>query len=294
MPEPISDQSGFLLIDKPEGITSFDVIRKLRKITSVRKMGHIGTLDPFATGLMIYSLNRYTRLCNLMETADKTYEVKMLFGISTDSGDKTGKVIQSLAPQDLSIDQDKLQSLAEEALKLEKLPIPQYSAVKINGKRAYQYARENIHIEIPDREVKIHSFELLDFTHPYLSYRCRVSKGTYIRSLSEWIAGFLGTIGHTTELRRSAINTTNISEAVELDKLTPENWQQYFYPPHLLLSGFSSLILDAESVQELLAGRTVVSTGIDEEQILIFDQTLAIRSVATRRTATLYPKMNLV
>ncbi len=283
--------SGFLLIDKPAGISSFDVIRSLRKLTSIRKIGHTGTLDPFANGMMIYSLNRYTRLCNLLESADKTYHVQMQLGVKTDSGDNTGNIVQTCEPD---IDETRLVELKTAVLAINKLPIPQYSAVKIDGKRAYEYARKNEYVDIPDRDVHILEFDVIACETPYLTYNCRVSKGTYIRSLSEWIANYLGSIGHTIELRRTAINTISVSDCVPLAELNEQNWQEHLYPPHKLFEGYQSIQLDADEISELTAGRAVTNEGEDADQILVFDFDLSIRSVVNRRAAKLYPKMNLV
>lgn len=149
--------NGFLLIDKPEGISSFDVIRKLRKITGIRKMGHTGTLDPFATGLLIVCLGKYTRLAQFIEAHSKVYQVSASFGSKTDTGDPTGKVTETTElPEALP----NISDLINSALSLQSLAIPAYSAVKINGKRAYQYAREGKEPDIPDREVTIHEFSV--------------------------------------------------------------------------------------------------------------------------------------
>ncbi len=282
---------GFLLIDKPVGLSSFDVIRRLRKITSIRKMGHTGTLDPFASGLMIYSLNSYTRLCNLLESADKTYEVEMKFGEQTDSGDNTGQVVKTSANQ---VDESSFSELANAVLSLEKLPIPQYSAVKIAGKRAYEYARKNEYVEIPEREVRIHEFEINSYDAPYLRYSCRVSKGTYIRSLSEWIASFLGTVGHTSQLKRTAINTVPLESSTSLDLLDEQNWSSYIYPVPKLFEGFTILQLTNDELDELRAGRFIENAGQDAWQIIVMDSQQTIRSIANRQDGKLHPKMNLV
>lgn len=286
-----NDSSGFLLIDKEAGLSSFDVIRQLRKICQTRKIGHSGTLDPFATGLMIYSLGRYTRLCNLLETANKSYEATVYLGTSTDSGDLTGKPVHS---QCCDIDTDKLGDLKDAVQCLKMLPIPQYSAVKINGKRAYKYAREDVYVEIPDREVTISDFELLEYCHPSLRYRCTVSKGTYIRSLSEWIASFLGTVGHTTTLRRVSIDTLSVQSSTKLADLTSENWQQHLFPEREIFSSYPHYCASESEVSELWAGRKVFCEGPDTPQILVFDKDEHIRSVCNRQDNNLNPKMNLV
>ncbi len=282
--------SGFLIIDKPEGITSFDVIRQLRRITNIRKIGHTGTLDPFATGMMIYCLNKYTRLCSILEAHDKTYDVTMILGSATDTGDNTGKVVSS---SQKIVTSDMFIGLEAAALALKSLPIPKYSAVKIDGKRAYKYARENIDVNIPDRDVKILEFTLLDCDLPYIRYRTKVSKGTYIRSLSEWIAAYLGTEGHTTTLRRTAISSLLIDSAVPLQELNSTNWQSHIFTPSSLFESLSSCELYDTDITELLAGRSISNYGEDDSQVLVFDQNKSIRSVAIRKNSILYPNINL-
>ncbi|MDZ4122076.1 MAG: tRNA pseudouridine(55) synthase TruB [Candidatus Cloacimonadaceae bacterium] len=289
LPSPKS-LSGFLLIDKPVGLSSFDVIRRLRKITSIRKIGHAGTLDPFASGLMTYALGNYTRLLNILEAKDKTYTATIHLGIATDSGDCTGNIDHTSSHE---IDESRLIDISAAACALTTLPVPIYSAVKIDGKRAYKYAREGLEISIPDRAVQIHEFSVIDYSSPCLRYSCRVSKGTYIRSLSQWVASYLGTCGHTTKLVRTAVGSTVVEDSVALDALDEQNWQQYLYPSTRLFADNEMCILSAAEVSELLMGRRVSNAGQDTSQILITDASRQIRSICQRRDNTLIPMVNL-
>ncbi|MDD2332453.1 MAG: tRNA pseudouridine(55) synthase TruB [Candidatus Cloacimonetes bacterium] len=289
-PAPNPDQSGFLLIDKPEGLSSFDVIRALRKISGIRKIGHTGTLDPFATGLMIYCMSRYTRIAYLLEARDKTYHVKLKFGERTDSGDLTGKVI---ARSEHVVDNTELSALKDYVLGLKRLPVPIYSAVKLDGKRAYTYARQGLDIAIPERETRIYNFEIQSFNFPYLEYICQVSKGTYIRSLSEQIALFLGTLAHTVALRREAIGNITLERSVNLDILAKENWQNYLVDPAYLLSSNQSVICNEEQISTLLMGRTISLSGEDCDDLLVYDSSGRIMSIGKLFTGILSPKINL-
>lgn len=245
-----TDLSGFIAIDKPAGISSFDVIRRLRKVTGIRKIGHSGTLDPFATGLLVCCIGSYTRLAKYVESESKTYFATIQLGGRTETGDTEGSVIESAEINKELLDIDNLERLA---LELSELPVPAYSAIKLDGKRAYALARSGVEMEMPVRPTEISSFQVIlnENGEPLnseaqLSYRCTVSKGTYIRSLSEWIAQQIGTLGYTIQLRREAIGRIDISQAVPLEVLTSENWKQYLLSPRIVLSRFTFLELDSE------------------------------------------------
>lgn len=214
--------NAFIAINKEAGISSFGVISALRKILKMRKIGHCGTLDPFATGLLICATGQYTRLLRFGEVKDKSYEAEVLLGKQSSTGDPEGEIIAE-APVD--IDPSRWLSLTQKVLSLQELPIPQYSAVKIAGKRAYRYAREGQALQMPMREVKILEFELIsEPLQNRFRYHAKVSKGTYIRALSEYIAQELGTVGMTVSLRRTAIASINVQRALTLTEFarTPE------------------------------------------------------------------------
>lgn len=224
--------NSFIPIDKEAGISSFGVISALRKILKLRKIGHCGTLDPFATGLLICATGQYTRLLGYLEQLDKTYEAELLLGKQSATGDPEGEIIAEKSPE---VDSASWETLRDKVLALSMLPIPQYSAVKIEGKRAYRYAREGHILQMPMREVKILDFELLSITADHrVRYRATVSKGTYIRALSEYIAAELGTVGMTTALRRTAISGFSISRAVTLNALQSGPHQASIMPRELL------------------------------------------------------------
>jgi len=151
--------SGILLIDKPKGITSFDVIRKLRKITRIKKMGHTGTLDPLATGLMQICTNKATKIIRFLTSQKKSYVATLKLGIKTDTADITGNIIETKEVPDLeNLD---LENIKEQILSISEQIPPNYSAIKIDGKRAFSLARKNIDFEIKKRPIKIYDFEIL-------------------------------------------------------------------------------------------------------------------------------------
>lgn len=244
--------NSFLLLDKASGFSSFDVIRKLRKITKIRKIGHAGTLDPFATGLLICATGQYTRLLKYAEAQYKSYEATVLFGKSSTTGDPDGEIVAKQIPQ---IQPQYLNQLRQNVLALKELQVPLYSAVHIEGERAYKLARAGKNPQMPNRAVQIHDFEILNYVpNASLSYRVKVSKGTYIRALSEYIAAQLGTIGLTSCLRRVAIGEIEITRAKSLAELEPD-WEQGICPVSDILSNLSALQVSPLQVEDFRHGR---------------------------------------
>lgn len=282
--------NGFLLVDKPVGITSFDVIRSLRRITGVKKIGHTGTLDPFASGLLVCAVGSFTRLCTLVEAEDKSYIAEVKLGEKTDTGDTEGKVIECSSAFPDAISESELSA---QVLGLSELAIPKYSAVKVKGKPAYEYARSGVELELSARAVRITEFSIISYAKPFLTYSCRVSKGTYIRSLSEYIALQLGTVGYTTELRRISIGSVRVNAASALVDLNPENYQSRFAPVKAVLAGYPQKSLSDDIIRSLLNGQNPPDTGLDTDRIIVLDEDGNICSVAERKAGLLYPLINL-
>lgn len=294
MNEPVT--KGMLAIDKPAGITSFDVIRQLRRITGVRKIGHTGTLDPFATGLLICLWGSYTRLASFGEAEDKSYLATVKLGQSTTTGDPEGEISSTSAvpaaiPNPLA--------LQEAALNLKELPVPAHSAIKINGKRAYEYARKNQEITMPVRPTRISSFsfilwdsgELIN-SQGYLRYRCTVSKGTYIRSLSQWLAGQLGTLGYTLQLRRESIGTLSLNTAIPLAELSLENWQSHLLPVTSLLHSYPGYYPDVSQAKRIMNGNPISLDSplpVSDTAYAIFSATGELLAMAHHLEGTLQP-----
>lgn len=284
---------GFLLIDKPAGMSSFDVIRQLRKITGIKRIGHCGTLDPFATGLLICALGSYTRLISLLEAREKSYEATLRLGQSTTTGDPEGEVEETAPP---NIEHFDARAITDSALALKELAVPKYSAVKIQGQRAYKLMRQGMEVEIAPRAVQVHSFRFinpneLSEPNPYLSYACTVSKGTYIRSLSIWIAAQMQTVAHTVSLRRTAIGDISVDDAVKLDDLM--DWQAALMPCEKLFGHIASRRLDADQIKVLKHGQGVPVDLADVEQFLVFNDRGEIETLGYIKDGSLHPKVNL-
>lgn len=209
--------NGFVVIDKPAGITSHDVVSRVRRILGTRKVGHTGTLDPFATGVLPVAVNAGTKAIPFLDEGIKCYEAVMQLGVATDTLDMTGAVIRTA--DWLAVTRENV----EAALKrftghLCQIP-PMYSAIKRDGQPLYKLARQGQVVERTAREIEIHSLELLSFASPFVSFRVVCSRGTYVRTLADDMGELLGCGGALKELRRIASGPFEISAAITLEGL---------------------------------------------------------------------------
>ncbi|MCP4919163.1 MAG: tRNA pseudouridine(55) synthase TruB [Proteobacteria bacterium] len=191
--------NGFLVLDKPAGLTSHDCVGLVRAALRIKKVGHTGTLDPFATGVLPLAIGHATRFIQFLDEGEKVYEATLALGTQTDTGDLEGEAIQTADVPDLALGdvQAALASLVGEQMQAP----PAYSAVKVDGKRMYEYARAGIEKQAAARPITVHELEVLS-VGPEVRFRVRSSKGTYVRVLGEDIARLLGTVGHLNQLRR--------------------------------------------------------------------------------------------
>ena len=213
------DTLGFLLVDKPGGWTSHDVVAKCRGVLRIKKIGHAGTLDPMATGLLVLGIGRATRLIRFIQDFPKEYVATIQFGVATDSLDADGAVL-SREPMPVS-GRDVTVAMERFVGQILQVP-PMVSARKIEGRRLYELAREGKEVERESRPVTIHEFELLDFApsdYPEAEVRVVASKGTYVRTLGDDLARALGGRAHLSQLRRLRIGPLEVAEAVTVDRL---------------------------------------------------------------------------
>jgi tRNA pseudouridine55 synthase len=223
---------GILLIDKPAGITSHDVVDFIRRRFEMKKVGHGGTLDPLATGLLIIMLGKATKLSQKIIDLDKEYLAEMTLGFSTDTGDLSGKVKERakdngyLTLSKYEIEQAFSQFIGE----IEQVP-PMYSAIKYQGRRLYKLARKGIEVPRPPRKVKVYSLEIEEINLPKILFRIRCSRGLYIRQLCMDIGEKLGYPAHLSKMVRTAIGKFNLDEAHMLDKILNEvDAEKYIIP----------------------------------------------------------------
>ena len=206
-----------LNIYKPKGWTSFDVVKKVRGILNEKKVGHGGTLDPFAEGVLILGTGADTKQLTAISGTDKEYKAILLLGSKTDTQDTEGTVVDEKEIPQLSNEQIEsvLKSFIGEQLQIP----PMYSAKKVNGKRLYTLARKNIEVKREPSLINIFDIELIEYNSPYISFKVRCSKGTYIRVLGSDIAEKLGTIGHLTALKRIKVGDYTLNDTIQISTL---------------------------------------------------------------------------
>ena len=207
---------GIILIDKEKDVTSRDVVNKLNKILNTKKIGHTGTLDPIATGLMVICVNKGCKLVELLTNHDKTYIATVLMGKRTDTYDVTGKVLEE---KEYHVTKEEVEKTLQSFIGKYNQGVPLYSSIKVNGKKLYEYARNNIKVTLPVHEVEIYSIELLDFNDKTFSFEVHVSKGTYIRSLINDIGIRMNIPMTMQELRRTKVGEFDISSSKHVDDI---------------------------------------------------------------------------
>ncbi|MFD1674661.1 tRNA pseudouridine(55) synthase TruB [Alicyclobacillus fodiniaquatilis] len=249
---------GILLIDKPSGPTSHDVVHKIRKKLKTKRVGHAGTLDPLATGLLVVCVGGATRLLEYMTATEKMYTGEVVFGIGTDTDDASGNVIATGSAA--SIDDAQLAAAVQQLTGTIVQKVPAYSAVHVNGKRAYELARAGEDVEMPSREVHIHSFSVDALTRDGQAARAafavRCSKGTYIRALCRDLGGILGVPAHMASLRRTAVGPAQIAEAVDLDAfMRADDASLFLQKPISYLTTYPKLEVTTETLIQLANGQ---------------------------------------
>ncbi len=207
---------GILILDKPEGLTSRDVDNAVSKSVSTKKVGHLGTLDPFATGVLVVAIGQGTKFLPYLGGKRKTYIASLILGSKTDTGDKTGRVIEEREVPKLT--QEAIESALASFLGCSKQLSPAYSALKTGGVPAYKLARMGVEVKRKERDIEVYSIRLLLHKGSRIDFSCEVSEGTYIRVLGEDIAEKLGTVGHLERLRRVAVGPFTLKEARPFSK----------------------------------------------------------------------------
>lgn len=227
---------GILIINKPKGYTSQDVVSKVKKILNVKKVGHTGTLDPLATGVLPIMIGNYTKLSKYLIEHDKTYLARIKLGEKRDTGDEEGKIIETREVLQDNLDKEKIENVLKSFCGRQKQIPPMYSAIKVNGKKLYEYAREGKKVEIPEREIEIYNIKLknINSEKKEIEFEVNCSKGTYIRVLCENIAECLGTIGYMSFLKRIRVDRFVINKAITLEELEKNSDNKVFLEENLI------------------------------------------------------------
>lgn len=251
---------GVLLVDKPAGITSHDVVARVRRRLGQPQVGHTGTLDPMATGLMVVTLGRATRLAQFIEATEKAYVGEVTLGISTTTYDAEGEVVETAPVPPLGL--EALQRAAAGLVGALAQEVPAFSAVKVDGERLYAKARRHEAVALPVRTVMIHALEVQAVAGPRITVAATVSKGTYIRSLAVQLGAALGLPAHLSALRRTRVGPYRIEDAVTLDD-PDAPWTPI--PPEGAVRFLPALLADPEATRGVSFGRQVPAGRVRPE-----------------------------
>jgi len=256
---------GILLINKPKDWTSRDICNKVSHILHTKKVGHSGTLDPFATGLLLVAVGNATKTLPYCDNSTKTYEAKLLLGKKSSTGDLTGEIINEKTPHKLE-EKDIVKTLETFLGKQQQIP-PMTSAIHVNGKKLYELAHKGIEVERKSRPIEIFSLELIDYADDIITFKCTVSSGTYIRTLGEDIAEKLGEIGHLISLNRIQIGNHNLTDAITIE----DDLANHLKDPSDFIC-VPKVIIDESVVTDVMNGKRISINECYLEKILVVDK----------------------
>lgn len=256
--------SGVLVVNKPSGVTSHDVIQRLRHILHTRRIGHTGTLDPGASGVLLACVGKATKVVQLLTEYDKEYEAVIKLGVTTDTYDGEGEITGK--KEDFEIGPHQIRRVVD-SFKGEIWQIPPlYSAIKYKGKKLYQYARAKKKVEVKKREVEIKDIEVLDVDIPYVKLRIRCSKGTYIRSLANDLGEKLGCGAYLFSLRRTRVGPFKLQEALGLEKISnvedEDKIQDLLIPIEKVLAHLPSVVVKESFAEKVRHGVSLTASSV--------------------------------
>ena len=244
--------NGILIVNKPQDFTSRDVVNKIGGILKTKKVGHTGTLDPIATGVLVICVGNTTKLCEVLTSEYKEYIATIKLGIKTDTLDTTGEIIER---KDFNITESQIKEVLSSFLGHSTQVTPIYSAVKVNGKKLYEYAREGIEVELPKREINITNIEFISFNNDEIVFKTTVSKGTYIRALIDDICKKLNTVGTMSSLIRTKQGNFNIEESYTIEDIEKGNYKLITIEE--ALSNLETIIIDKETYNKVKNGSII-------------------------------------
>ena len=251
--------NGILIVNKPIDYTSRDVVNKLTKIFQTKKIGHTGTLDPLATGVLVICIGKYTTLCELLTSKYKEYIATIKLGIKTDTLDITGNIIEK---KEYNITIEEIEEVLKSFIGKSIQTVPIYSAVKVNGKKLYEYAREGKEVELPKREINITNIELLEFNNDEIKFKTTVSKGTYIRALIDDICKKLNTVGCMSSLQRTKQGKFTLEESYTLEDIEKNNYK--LLPIEEVLDDIETVNIDEKTYKKVLNGAIIPKSFNDD------------------------------
>ena len=251
--------NGILLVNKPKDYTSRDIVNKLTKIFNTKKIGHTGTLDPIAEGVLVITIGKYTKLCDLLTSTYKEYIATIKLGIKTDTLDITGNILEE---KESNLTKEEIIKVLNSFKGKSLQEVPIYSAVKVNGKKLYEYARNNELVELPKREIDIKEIKLISFNKDEITFKTTVSKGTYIRSLIRDICTKLNTIGTMSSLIRTKQGKFNIEDCYTLEDINNDNYK--LLTAEEVLNDIESIDINEELLNKINNGAIINKTFKNE------------------------------
>ena len=258
---------GIIIINKPKGCTSHDIVYKVKKLLN-EKVGHTGTLDPMAEGDLPLLIGKGTLCSKYLINHDKKYQVTLKLGIKTDTADSEGKIIEEQEVKEEILEKDNAKKILSFFLGKQEQKPPIYSAIKVNGKKLYEYARKGQQVEIPTRNIEIYSIELIKINkkEKTIEFIVKCSKGTYIRSLCEDIATKLGTIGYMKELKRLEVGIFKIEDSITIEELKEkiEKNEKYIISIEEFFSKKKRIDLDEKMLKKFLNGVKLDYKNLDD------------------------------
>ncbi len=257
-------KNGILLVNKPKDVTSRDIVNRISKLLQIKKVGHNGTLDPLATGVLVICIGKATKLNELLTSKTKEYIAEVTLGIFTDTLDITGNVLEE---KKQIVKKEKLERVIKSYKKTYTQEVPKYSAVKVNGKKLYEYARNGEDVVLPKKEVTIFDIELLEFNENKFVFKCLVSKGTYIRSLIRDILSDLNVIGTMSNLVRSKQGSFNLEDTYSIDEIENNNYSIISIKDALNLK---TIRVNDEMKRKIINGQKI-NKAYDEDILYIDD-----------------------
>jgi tRNA pseudouridine55 synthase len=290
--------NGVLIIDKPAGWTSHDVVNRARRILGQKSVGHLGTLDPMATGVLPLVTGSLTRLAQFYMHAEKTYEGTVRFGFATDTYDAEGEAIST--PQEVDLNRDQIETLAAEFRGVIEQTPPPFSAKKIQGVPAYKLARKQKEVILKPVQVEIKELEILAVDGARLSFRARVTSGTYLRSVAHEMGQKLGCGAHLESLRRTSVAEFNLEDAHTLEQIAEaagkRALEDLFVHPRKLLPELPAVMADEANAARIRSGRTVNLPELSRaRQVKVFCGQRDLIAIATRVAGSLFhPKIVFV
>ncbi len=287
--------NGVLIVDKPAGLTSHDVVARVRRLLHERSVGHLGTLDPMATGVLPLVLGRLTRLAQFYTASEKAYEGEIRLGFATDTYDSQGDPISELRPVQVTTEELRKAAGGFQGT-IEQVP-PPFSAKKVAGVPAYKLARKRREVELKPVEVEIKEFEILGLDADRAGFRARVASGTYLRSVAHDLGKVLGCGAHLASLRRTAVGEFSLADAHTLEEIERAGAQaeDLFVHPRRILPEFPSVTATEESVARIRNGMAVNLPELSRAKLVkVFAGQAELIAIASRVAGTLFhPKVVL-